>query len=693
MILFKNVYPSSFDSLTIPANIQIKLSNKDYNNYLRKGMRAFADSEIDGKGNIKKKYKKWVDAEIITKNGPLNSKIRIMGDWKDHLRLPMTSIKVKINDSSYNGVTRFNLFLPHTRKGENEVFWSLMLSKLKFPVLYTRMINVNFNGNRYKAIFQEDATKEFLERNGITETAILKKNDFGFYLNNYEKDIYQKNFTSSYVIDNNNFLKNEVAGTIISDAISLLSDENPSNRIINESFYKKIMSDYSDHGLADINRKYIYQPSRKMFIPLYYDGNIEFPPNKANCKSQISEHSIMLNFENEYKTLTGKKLTPIQVCVFKDIFTQYQKIKKENYNYNYINIDKKKKSKYFEIKKKIIDYIASSNQDEKLPEKFLVYNFVYKNNFYNCYFDFQREIISKCKNITFKEYSENLSQSGINISKNEFSVYPINLGSLDMTNKIIEIKDNIETFDLDQEALYLLTNKNISNKTLNFIFKNQKSKLVINGNFKDVNFNFKSNYDFEKTNLTNIRYDHNLLTGCANFFKSKFSNVKIFSENMICEDSVNIKNSNGNLKKIEINNSFYDAIDFDFSKLNIDKLNINYAKNDCADFSFGKYFIEYSNVNKCGDKGLSIGEKSNVFLKDINVNNSKIGVASKDSSVTNIKKAKVNNSKFCLSAYKKKKEFEGSKITVDYLKCENYYQKVEKDSLSSVQIFNDYIVN
>ena len=58
LILFKNVYPSSFDSLTIPANIQIKLSNKDYNNYLRKGMRAFADSEIDGKGNIKKKIQK-----------------------------------------------------------------------------------------------------------------------------------------------------------------------------------------------------------------------------------------------------------------------------------------------------------------------------------------------------------------------------------------------------------------------------------------------------------------------------------------------------------------------------------------------------------------------------------------------------------------------------------------------------------
>ena len=46
---------------------------------------------------------------------------------------------------------------------------------------------ISFNGQIYKAIFQEDATKEFLERNNLTETVILKSNDFGFYLN--KKDI------------------------------------------------------------------------------------------------------------------------------------------------------------------------------------------------------------------------------------------------------------------------------------------------------------------------------------------------------------------------------------------------------------------------------------------------------------------------------------------------------------------------
>ena len=130
LILILNSSANSFKKLSIPSNLEFKLNNYEYNQYLRRGMRAFADSEIDGKKNIKKKYKKWNEAQIILKDKTIKAKVRIMGDWKDHLRLPMTSLKVKIENDSFFGVTRFNLFLPHTRNNENEVFWSLLLSYL-----------------------------------------------------------------------------------------------------------------------------------------------------------------------------------------------------------------------------------------------------------------------------------------------------------------------------------------------------------------------------------------------------------------------------------------------------------------------------------------------------------------------------------------------------------------------------------
>ena len=171
---FVEINISSASEPKIPPKIKIVLKNSEYNKYVRRSMRAYTDGEFYGKKNIKKKYKKWIKAKIVLDGKKIESRIRIHGDWKDHLRPPITSLKVKTVDDSFYGITRFTLFLPETRKGENEVFWTLMLKKLKFPSFYTRIVDVDLNGNIYKAIFQEDATKEFLERNKFTETVILK---------------------------------------------------------------------------------------------------------------------------------------------------------------------------------------------------------------------------------------------------------------------------------------------------------------------------------------------------------------------------------------------------------------------------------------------------------------------------------------------------------------------------------------
>ena len=205
---------------------------------------------------------------------------------------------------------------------------------------------------------------------------------------------------------------------------------------------------------------------------------------------------------------------------------------------------------------------------------------------------------------------------------------------------------------------YFLANAEIS-KDLNFIFKNNKSKLYIQGKFENMNFNFIG--DFSKDDLTSgdVRYDKNLLTGCVNFFDSQFDQVSIKSFNTICEDSINIKNSLGNLDNIQINNSSYDALDIDFSKIFIQSLNVDNAQNDCLDFSFGEYEIIQAKLNNCGDKGISIGENSKLRLNDGSISRSNIGVASKDDASTNINNVKIDNINICLAAYNKKKEFKG----------------------------------
>ena len=91
-------------------------------------------------------------------------------------------------------------------------------------------------------------------------------------------------------------------------------------------------------------------------------------------------------------------------------------------------------------------------------------------------------------------------------------------------------------------------------------------------------------------------------------------------------------------------------------------MNCSWSVGNCADFSYGVYILDYAKLINCGDKAVSIGEKSNMKINNINVNKSFIGVASKDSSQVEIQNGNFLNSDICLSAYRKKIEFSGGKL-------------------------------
>ena len=692
--IYINKSPAAIQNLNIPKEIKFELTNSEYNKYLRRSMRAYTDGELYGEKNIKKKYKKWIDAKILIDKKKINAKIRILGDWKDHLRPPHTSLKIKLIDDSYYGLTRFNLFLPETRNGENEVFWTLMLNTINFPSLFTKMIDVNFNGNIYKAIFQEDATKEFLERNELTETVILKKNDFHFYLNEKEREIYENFFPSSFVIDNNNFLKNDISNFIASEAIALRSNINFEKQVLNEDFFASIHRKYASHGLSETNRKYIYIPHKKMFLPLYYDGNVQFLPGKTDCKYEIKTQ-VLKDFKKNYKALTNKTLSKMQECVFKDIYSLSKtSVKDKSSAFLANNFDTKKTLKYSEIKNKTLNYlnkteVIQKENIEKPKEKGIFYTFILDDKYFSCFLNIEDKGIKFCSRIAGSEYSKFISESGRYKKIDNFKSFTINLGAFNKEIPIIKLDNSSNEFILDKNATYYFVKANINNQDLKFIFKNSESKLFIQGNFTNINFDFKRDFNDSMVQFDDVRYDKNLLTGCVNFFDSYFEKISIRSSDMICEDSVNIKNSFGDIKNIKINDSLFDALDLDFSKLVIKNVNINNAKNDCLDFSFGEYQIIKASLNNCGDKGVSVGEKSKANLDDVDISFSNTGVASKDSSKTNIKELKIENINTCLAAYNKKKEFKGSEIKIKNLSCKKYKFKKEIDKLSKIYISNE----
>ena len=87
------------------------------------------------------------------------------------------------------------------------------------------------------------------------------------------------------------------------------------------------------------------------------------------------------------------------------------------------------------------------------------------------------------------------------------------------------------------------------------------------------------------------------------------------------------------------------------------------------DLSGGNYELYELNLSECGDKALSVGEKSFVKLENFNVLKSTIGLSSKDSSITSIKNAKIENTEICIEAKRKKQEFSGGIINLNHYNC------------------------
>ena len=125
-------------------------------------------------------------------------------------------------------------------------------------------------------------------------------------------------------------------------------------------------------------------------------------------------------------------------------------------------------------------------------------------------------------------------------------------------------------------------------------------------------------------------------------------------------------------------------MDIDFSNVKIKSINVSNAGNDCVDLSSGKYYLANIELQQCGDKALSIGEKSFVQIDRVIAKNADIGIASKDSSLTIIKENLLENLKTCVSVYNKKQEFDGAIIKMDHLNCNNYQKKVNFDSRSII---------
>ena len=482
-------------------------------------------------------------------------------------------------------------------------------------------------------------------------------------------------------------------------------DYNLDNKILSQGIKKNldklnlfnnlILAANGNHALYVHNRKFYWNSEENYFEPIYYDGEFNIKksqkklnfPLSENYKNSLEELRFLilkLNLKKFQENLKSKNLLYTEKKIqskLKRILANIDQLEKlfdekdkDQIQYNNESYQSK------ELEKRYLDNFKKQN----IEAKFIQYE-IDKDIFKICDDD-----LSKCEKVFDISLNEQRK-----LLESEFRLKKNNIEYLKLINKYPNKYEKVYLDDKNFNGVTFYSNRGMTYNydVNNNIFEINQEDLsgrsfFSNGKINNVRIVYNGKFEYFNDRLEK-RIGLKNLTGCLSFVKINFFNTSISSTNSTCEDGINIINGEGKLKKIISNNSLYDAIDIDFSKLFIEEVKVNNALNDCLDFSFGNYEVSDSSLDLCGDKAISVGEKSLANFNSIELQNAKIGVASKDSSNVYIENSKISKVENCFASYRKKQEFDGGFIKVKASDCKTFSKNMFFDKDSKIEIINN----
>ena len=672
---------------------EIDVEIEEINNWYENIFSVF----IENSDVISEKFKKRYDAKITlnlsdSTSCKMNGRIRINGDWKDHVKLvngnPISSLDVHLVDGNIFGITKFKLLIPETRNDENEIFTSTLFSKLGFLSPRTFFVQMNLNNKiTTKYIFQEKFAKELVEFNNYREGPLIQTNDktrwvsidgnliqpeslkplhFG-YINN-ETWLFRSK--ENFLIGNNGLYRFNRLISLYQGKSIYYPEVDFNSQLF--AFDAVLYATISNHMYNKINRKFLYDSFNQDLIPAYYDGNseilyynntldvtvdkISYPVIAFGAKQVLEKEKInLLDFKKELEN-RGLNFTLEETSKFLNKF--YSNLKTIS---NLSNIPLN------ESLDNIYESRTFDSFNEYLKKTFSIYDELILlddsfNNILKC--DFNQ---SNCK--VLNSGLDNLD----NISDIKDVPFFPNSKFQNLIKKTYEVEPEISLLAFDDPIVNI--DSNLRMITVELSKKNQKVVLYSDNLSKLKDWHIYVNGTYESNIPKNNEYG---LTGCFTIYNLEFENLVFESNSLFCEDSINVLNSKGTFSSLYIENSFNDAIDIDFSNIHIDSLEIHNSGNDCLDLSYGVYVINNLNLRECGDKGVSIGEASKVEINNLLVISSSIGLVVKDSSNVMLKNLKTIETQVCYAFYRKKVEFMHPLVKIENLDCQENFFYLQK---------------
>lgn len=248
----------------------------------------------------------WMSAQIRYQDQTIPVRIRLKGDWTDHLGESKWSFRVKIqNDAALMGMRSFSVQSPKTRAYLQE--WLYLEDLRRADILGPRysFVNVYVNGEDWGIYaLEESFSKELLESQGRREGVIVRFEESLFwayramyyaagslgqsYIEPFVGTLGSRGFALVDEFDTNRITEDPVLSKQREAALGLLRAYQSADLSPSEVFDAELMGRYlahsnlwgAYHALAWHNPRYYYNPLTSRLEPIAYD-NLPLGPNPS----------------------------------------------------------------------------------------------------------------------------------------------------------------------------------------------------------------------------------------------------------------------------------------------------------------------------------------------------------------------------------------------------------------------------
>lgn len=766
----------------------INISKSNYNKLKEKQINAFKE------GIIEKSDDDWVEAEMNSGKKKYKVKLRLKGDWLDHLNGDKWSFRIKIkNNKSYDGMIEFSIQSPHTRFFLKE--WAahklfqeegLLATKYKLVPVY-----LNDKSLGIYAV-EEHFEKQLIESNSRREGPILKFSENGLWyiqnLMNKENVSYNLPvFLASEIlpfginkIGNSNSLKNQfiIAQNLL---LTLKNSKFKTSEIFDveklAKYFALLDLTKSYHGLVWHNMRFYYNPVISRLEPILFDcyttdgvfnrygrsifGFIDSLNNNSNDE-QIDESKVMLEqlftdsvFEKKYIYYLRKYSSNEYVNTFlennnKKIRYKESLINKEYKFYKYESDFLSKNSKIIREELPVyLDYSQNNcikHLDSIINENRAYNSFSNVNSaifFVNAYIEsetkdsiyvrifnyFPQDVYLYTKNnnkIHVKPFSNGIPKYYDLVFQKRVTTFKFSVGNnkekitkkinqWPYPNKFIPRIELEKSFDINKNDYFEVKGSEVRlKKSITTISKSvviptgyklvlskgQKIDLIKKSVFisyspveiigtKEEPVIIKSSDNTANgftilqagdksilnyaifDGLNTLDYKGWTLTGAVNFYESDVDITNCSFLNNVSEDGLNIIRSEFIVRDSKFENTFSDAFDSDFSNGKVIDCIFNNLHNDAIDFSGSNVEVVGCKISNAKDKAVSGGEKSKMTIKNLEIIDCNIGIASKDKSKLEVENVSISNCNYGFVLLQKKPEFGDAKINAKNIKLNN----------------------